>query len=368
MEPDRLEELIALGIYDPDADDAPERLELLEFLVDLGATPEQMLEVAHLPGGLAGMASIAGSPPATVSLAEIARRVDIDPVEMGEDWTALGLPLGDLDAPVLPEHEADAVAAVVAASKALPRDAQLAVLRAVGRAVARMGDALVAAFLFAVEPTERSELVRARMAAVGQRTLAANLAALGAVLRLHMTRAAIHLRESRQEAENVLAIGFVDLVGFTPLSLTLDSADLERLLADFERIVTHHITADDAWVIKLIGDEVMFAAADVDTALRVTVDLLDGLARERPDLTPTGGIDVGPVLARGGDYFGSVVNLAARVASVAVPGEVLVTRAVRDGATALPAEHRLEPSGRRQLKGIPDAVELWALRRGPADP
>ena len=64
------------------------------------------------------------------------------------------------------------------------------------------------------------------------------------------------------------------------------------------------------------------------------------------------GIDLGPAVERAGDWFGSTVNTAARVADTALPGEVIVTeraRAVLADATTV----RLLARGARPLKGLP---------------
>ena len=49
-------------------------------------------------------------------------------------------------------------------------------------------------------------------------------------------------------------------------------------------------------------------------------------------MTPRGGLALGEMLTRGGDYYGPVVNLASRVADLAVPREILVTAELRDRA------------------------------------
>jgi class 3 adenylate cyclase len=64
----------------------------------------------------------------------------------------------------------------------------------------------------------------------------------------------------------------------------------------------------------------------------------------------------GPVLARVGDYFGSTVNLAARLVDQAVPGEILVTRELAEQSG-----HTLEPAGRRMLKGFSEPVAVYSL-------
>jgi class 3 adenylate cyclase len=63
------------------------------------------------------------------------------------------------------------------------------------------------------------------------------------------------------------------------------------------------------------------------------------------------------VLVRGGDYYGSVVNLASRLVDEAVPQEVLVTEDLAASATQL----RFEPAGRRVVKGFPDPITVRSL-------
>ena len=64
-------------------------------------------------------------------------------------------------------------------------------------------------------------------------------------------------------------------------------------------------------------------------------------------MTPRGGIDVGPLLAREGDYYGPPVNVASRLAQLAVPDEILVTANVRSDPTSSDLE--FAPAGRRLL-------------------
>ena len=74
------------------------------------------------------------------------------------------------------------------------------------------------------------------------------------------------------------------------------------------------------------------------------------------------GLHHGPAIARDGDYFGASVNLAARVSSAAVGGEVLVT-----GQTAALAPDLdgviFESRGRTSLRNVSEPVDLFAVYR-----
>lgn len=92
-------------------------------------------------------------------------------------------------------------------------------------------------------------------------------------------------------------------------------------------------------------------------AIRCAVDVRDRL--EALGLEVRCGLHTGEIDRRGSDVAGIAVHLGARVSAVAGPGEILVSRTVRDlvAGSGLAFEHR----GSHELKGIAEAQELWAV-------
>ena len=91
------------------------------------------------------------------------------------------------------------------------------------------------------------------------------------------------------------------------------------------------------------------------------LDMVEELSAAR---LPPGhlGIAAGPVVAQGGDYFGRTVNLAARIAAHAGPGQVLVSESVAEGGS--PSGVELVKAGEVHLKGFARPVmlfEAWAI-------
>ncbi|WP_429418418.1 adenylate/guanylate cyclase domain-containing protein [Nocardia sp. GAS34] len=135
-----------------------------------------------------------------------------------------------------------------------------------------------------------------------------------------------------------LAVGFADMVGYTRLTRHLIAEELSELLETFEAVTTAAITANGGWVIKNVGDEVMFAAETAAVGARIGLDIQrDAAAQTRrgesdattmPELRV--GLAYGVVLQRFGDLYGSTVNVAARLTGVARPRTVLID----DGAAA----------------------------------
>src|SRR4029077_4943486 len=107
----------------------------------------------------------------------------------------------------------------------------------------------------------------------------------------------------------------------------------------------------------LIGDEVMFVADEVADGLAIARNLACGLPGAEGLPAVRVGLAGGEVLHRAGDYYGSVVNLAARLVNLAEPGEVLISGAA---AAAAPSDE-----GRAQapveVKGFPEPVATFRL-------
>ncbi|GAA5140772.1 hypothetical protein GCM10023340_01450 [Nocardioides marinquilinus] len=163
-----------------------------------------------------------------------------------------------------------------------------------------------------------------------------------------------------------LTVGFVDIVGYTSRSRTLDEAELVAWVERFEATVTGLLTEAGGQVIKNIGDEVLLTADDPTAVADVLLELVRrGADDDDPFPGVRAGLAHGEVVRRLGDVFGPTVNLAARLTSAARPGTVLVDRGVHDALREQrPDDLVLRRVRRLSLKGF-DRVEAWALR--PAD-
>lgn len=156
-----------------------------------------------------------------------------------------------------------------------------------------------------------------------------------------------------------LAVGFADLAGYTALSEELDESELEALLSRFEAL-THNTVAElGGRVVKNIGDEVMFVGVAKTVAV-VALEIVRRVSDDPvlPDVRV--GVACGALLARDGDYYGPVVNLASRLSERARPGRVLASESLRE---ALHDDHELawRSLGRRRLRGLGE-LELYSMR------
>jgi adenylate cyclase len=115
------------------------------------------------------------------------------------------------------------------------------------------------------------------------------------------------------------------------------------------------VSAHNGRIVKHIGDEVMFIALHAGDGCAIGRDITAAFG---DGIEPRGGVCFGDVIARHGDYYGKVVNLASRLADLAIPGEVLV-----DGETASAASDTFafQPAGHRVLKGFDDPIEVFSL-------
>ncbi|WP_030363573.1 MULTISPECIES: adenylate/guanylate cyclase domain-containing protein [Streptomyces] len=197
----------------------------------------------------------------------------------------------------------------------------------------------------------------------------------------------VQAADDEEMVDRRLAVGFADLVGFTRLTRRMEEEELGELVEAFETTAADLVAAHGGRLIKTLGDEVLYAADDAGTAAEIALRLIETMANDEtmPELRV--GIAFGTVTTRMGDVFGTTVNLASRLTSIAPRDAVLVDGAlaeelVRTGdapaseteAAALaekaekegeePPGYRfaLQPMWQRPVRGL-GIVEPWLLAR-----
>jgi adenylate cyclase len=110
--------------------------------------------------------------------------------------------------------------------------------------------------------------------------------------------------------------------------------------------------------VKTIGDAVMVRTVSAAAAIRFGVDLAHHeMARHEHPMVGVG-IAWGPASLRGGEWIGTTVNVAARIADLAERGEVLISAAGREEAGEVPGVH-FRNRGGLALRGLRDPVEVF---------
>jgi adenylate cyclase len=163
---------------------------------------------------------------------------------------------------------------------------------------------------------------------------------------------------------------FADIVGFTAFTEACGDSHAAqlawRLRLGVERQLGH-----DAHVVKTLGDAVMVRIADPAEAAVAGARIVSRALPRANDPQVRVGIHHGPAVECDGDFFGAAVNVAARVAALAGPGEVLLTDALVLAAREHGLRKRgiaLEPLGERTLRNVAGPVVLHAARERPQPP
>lgn len=162
----------------------------------------------------------------------------------------------------------------------------------------------------------------------------------------------------KEVAQRVLAtVLFTDIVGSTERAVALGDLEWRKLLDRHDVCAAEAIERRGGQLIKTTGDGLLATfdgpsrAIDATRAIQAaTIEL---------GLRIRAGVHTGEVERRGEDVSGIGVHIAARVASLAGPGEILATRTVRDLTAG--SELAFSERGEHALKGVPDTWELFAV-------
>ena len=161
--------------------------------------------------------------------------------------------------------------------------------------------------------------------------------------------------------DRVLAtVLYTDIVDSTARASTLGDTAWKQLLDRHDRLVEHEIARHRGILVKSTGDGVL--ARFDGPARAVSCGLAIAHAVPELGLEVRAGLHTGEIELRGGDIGGISAHLGARVAALAGPREVLVSRTVRDlvAGSGLTFSDR----GEHELKGVPDRWQIYAASHG----
>ncbi|MHA3702907.1 adenylate/guanylate cyclase domain-containing protein [Jatrophihabitans sp. YIM 134969] len=306
--------------------------------------------------------------PAHLTRQEVAGRVGVPVDAAARLWRALGFPdVGD-DTAAFTDTDVEVLALAVdlAQRGIVDETSQAAITRTVGQAMSRLAEWQVG-FLFSLISQQPATVLG------GDRGVLDFIEEMVPVLeRFHTYAWRRHLNSyasrslagrGADRAEDSV-VGFVDISGYTSLTRKIDTDELGSLLERFESMAADLVASAGGRIVKSLGDEILYTCADAVAATHLALEIV-ARCNDDPDMPDVrAGLAYGAMMSRLGDVFGSTVNLASRLTSIARPSSVLVDRTLAD---VLRDDDRaddltLRPLSRVSVRGF-QHLQPWLVRR-----
>jgi len=354
--------------------DALNRVRLIRFARDHGVDEDRLAAAVATQGDLLGtFEGLSGAVPTPYTLAQAAAHVGMATDLMAELIELLGW---DPETAATSEDFQALEPLVRAVAAGLEREPLLQLVRVYADLLDRLADAEVRIFHDYVHEPFRARGLSGQELLRATESLGKPLLELVEPTLLYFHRRAWervngedllrHLVEetappATTPGESAATVLFIDLAGFTPLTVAMGDTAAAEVLRRFAAMVRASAARTGGRIVKQIGDAFMLTFVQPAAAIGfgLAIDRQAGQESQFPALHI--GAHVGTVLFREGDYVGGTVNLAARVTSASAPGQFLITTTMRRALQPVPdAEFTDLPP--RVLKGIADPVGLVEVR------
>jgi class 3 adenylate cyclase len=168
---------------------------------------------------------------------------------------------------------------------------------------------------------------------------------------------------SSDRSSGMTAILFADIADSTALTERLGDtafrAKARELDGTLRAVIREH--AGTPIEGKLLGDGVLAVFTSARQAIEAA--LACAQAGAEASLPLHLGLHAGDVIREDNNVYGGAVNIASRISGLSAPGEVLVSDIVR-GLARTSAGVQFEDRGGQTLKGVEEAVRVWAVLKG----
>lgn len=169
---------------------------------------------------------------------------------------------------------------------------------------------------------------------------------------------------ARAQAQGIVCIMFTDLVGSTQMTHERGDYGAQEIVRIHNAIVRTALAGHHGREVKHTGDGIMASFTSAANAVRAGMQIREALTEhnsgdEQLQVRVRMGLNAGEAVQEEDDFFGTTVQLSARVCDKATEGEIFVTDNVRELSKGQGLV--FENAGKFEMKGIPEPVTLYRV-------
>ncbi|MCK5778554.1 MAG: adenylate/guanylate cyclase domain-containing protein [Rhodospirillales bacterium] len=169
---------------------------------------------------------------------------------------------------------------------------------------------------------------------------------------------------ARAQSQGIVCIMFTDLVGSTQMTHERGDYGAQEVVRIHNAIVRTALASHHGKEVKHTGDGIMASFTSAANAVRAAMQIRESLSEHNSGdeallVRVRMGLNAGEAVQEEDDFFGTTVQLAARVCDKAGEGEIFITDNVRALSEGQGIE--FETAGKYDMKGVPEPMTLYRV-------